>query len=125
MNSFLVVALMTFHFAWVFFNLTGFFWARRWPVLGKIHAAALGLTVSFFIFLGRCPVTDWEWRLRHGMGEAPRSGGFITHWLGRSAPLHISEEAVGWATIGLFLLSFWLHVARPWWKAKNKLGGLA
>lgn len=75
--------------------------------------------MSFFIFLGYCPVTVWEWHLRQGAGEESRSGGFITQWLAKHININVSGQLIGYVTIGLFLLSFWLHVLRPWWLSHN------
>jgi len=107
--------LMVLHLVWILFNITGFFWARRWPVLGKIHVLTLGLTVTFALTLGGCPMTDLEWAFRqkaHPLGSQ-NSGGFISQYLEKMIYINISDEIIFYITLGLFLLSFTLHILIP------------
>jgi hypothetical protein len=110
MNELLADALAVLHALWVLFNLTGFFWARRWPLAGKVHVATLGVTLLIFATLGDCPVTDLEWRLR---GRAP-GGSFISHYFEKFCTVAVASDAIGWATAALFVLSVYLHLWRPW-----------
>jgi hypothetical protein len=121
MYGILADVLTGLHLLWILFNLTGFFWALKWPVLGKVHIGTLGLTSSYFLILGGCPVTDLEWRLREKAlpGGAPE-GTFIGHYLERLVYLPIPqiEYMIAGVTFALFVLSVYLHIVRPWRKSR-------
>jgi hypothetical protein len=106
-------ALMLLHLLWVIFNVTGFFLALRWPILGKIHVTTLGISVLFALTLGYCPITQLEWKLRSSANPIqPEQGGFISNYIEKLIYVRVSDNVIFYITFGLLLLSMYLHLFR-------------
>ena len=70
------------HFAIVLFNLFG--WIPRRT--RKVHFACILITAaSWFILgiwfgIGYCPITDWQWDVKHKLGEHNLPPNFIEYY---------------------------------------------
>lgn len=84
------------HLVIVFFNLGG--WAI--PRFRKAHLIFVGITCFCWIILGiwygfgYCPVTDWQWQVKHKLGETNLPSSFITYLLNNKLGLGINETLI-------------------------------
>lgn len=71
-----------FHIAIIIFLMTGWIF----PQLRLAHLALILLTLGSWFILGRwlgrgyCPVSDWHWKIKEGLGTGRPSGTYI-HFL--------------------------------------------
>ncbi|MBV9345263.1 MAG: DUF2784 domain-containing protein [Gammaproteobacteria bacterium] len=79
--SLLADLLVTLHFAFVAFVVTGGLLAWRYPRLIALHLPALAWGVWVEVSSRVCPLTPLENQLRQRGGEAGYSGGFLAHYL--------------------------------------------
>lgn len=108
---------MAAHFAVIAFNVLGPLWCWRRPRWRVAHLACLGLTLLFFAWSGRCPLTDVEEALR---GERS-SEGFIERRLERLVYWDVRPGQVGTAAGVWFAL--WGGVYFRLWRRERALAG--
>ena len=74
-------AVAVVHLLAVALLLSGALLALRWPRLLPVHLVVAGSILAVNLAGADCPLTDLEQGLRDAAGEAPYSGGFISHYL--------------------------------------------
>ena len=74
-------AVAVVHLLAVALLLSGALLALRWPRLLPVHLVVAGSILAVNLAGADCPLTDLERALRDAAGEAPYSGGFISHYL--------------------------------------------
>ena len=74
-------AVAVVHLLAVALLLSGALLALRWPRLLPVHLVVAGSILAVNLAGADCPLTDLEQALRDAAGEAPYSGGFISHYL--------------------------------------------
>ena len=74
-------AVAVVHLLAVALLLSGALLALRWPRLLPVHLVVAGAILAVNLAGADCPLTDLEQALRDAAGEAPYSGGFISHYL--------------------------------------------
>ncbi len=124
--------LLIIHFAWaawmisgVVLAVLGFRWPRLWEWRTFRIAHLIGLVATAttpFWPGGLCPLTIWEWQLRHGQGDSPQIHSFIIHWLSKLLywdvdPLLLSILSAFGAVVTVVI--FYL---RPPWKSYRTQG---
>ena len=106
--------LMAAHAAVIAFNVLGPLWCYRRPRWRAAHLLSLGLTLGFFLTLGRCPLTDLERTLR---GET-HAVGFIERRLERVVYWDVQPGQIGAATGAWFALWAALYARR--WRRESR-----
>jgi Protein of Unknown function (DUF2784) len=81
--SLLADGLVIVHFAFTTFVVFGGFLTWRWRWTAFVHLPALVWGCWVEVSHTVCPLTPLENHLRSLAGEAPYSGGFLTHYLVR------------------------------------------
>jgi Protein of Unknown function (DUF2784) len=79
--QFLADLLLTIHFSFILFVVSGGLFALRYRRLVFLHLPALIWGVYVELAGRICPLTPWENRLRQMAGEEGYSGSFIEHYL--------------------------------------------
>ncbi len=74
-------AVAVVHLLAVALLLSGALLSLRWPRLLPLHLVVAGAILAVNLAGADCPLTDLEQALRDAAGEAPYSGGFISHYL--------------------------------------------
>ena len=74
-------AVAVVHLLAVALLLSGALLALRWPRLLPVHLVVAGSILAINLAGADCPLTDLELALRDAAGEAPYSGGFLSHYL--------------------------------------------
>lgn len=123
MSALLADLVALTHLAAVLFMLSGALLALRWPALLLPHAVVAGIILAVNLAGAACPLTELELELRAWAGEAPYSGGFISHYL--VEPWH-PEGVTPAVDRGIYavaltpnVLGYGLHAAR--WRRRRVL----
>lgn len=90
-------------------------WWRKWqwtrnPWLRWSHLSAILIVVLFSLFLGYCPLTEWEYMLRETTGEVYEQGSFVGRLLHRIIFLRLPE----WVFTPMYV-AFGVLVAATMW----------
>lgn len=89
------------HIGWVGVVLLAPLWAWNRPAWQAVHLAMIGVTLAFYFWIGRCPITDLEKSLLAGTsGAAAYSGPFIAQLVGRPIqPRTIGLGTLAWGVL--------------------------
>src|SRR3990167_10903844 len=74
-------AVLLLHLLFIAFALFGGLLVLRWRWLAWLHLPAVGWAVTVEALQLLCPLTPLENDLRHAVGQAGYSTGFIEHYL--------------------------------------------
>ncbi|MFG0633436.1 DUF2784 domain-containing protein [Pseudomonas sp. xss_2] len=73
--------LVLLHLAFILLVLSGGLLVLKWRAAVLIHLPALAWGLAVELLHLRCPLTDWENRMRAAAGDAGYQGGFIEHYI--------------------------------------------
>ena len=121
MLEILDVVLFCLHIAIILFNLFGWIWkATR-----KFHLFVVGVTLFSWLILGikfgfgYCFLTDWEWDIKHKLGEINLPASFIKYFLDTYTCIDFSARLVDLFTGVLFGLAITLTAYVNFFKTKS------
>jgi hypothetical protein len=109
---FLDILLTIVHLLVIGFNLFGWIWPRT----RKAHLVCVLLTAASWLVLGiwfgwgYCPITDWQWDVKHKLGEQNLPNSFIKYYADKLAGKEFDTgfidtvTAVSFAVAGLLSL---------------------
>jgi hypothetical protein len=126
--SLIADAILIAHCAFIAFVLggeacvvVGYFRKWRWVrnfAFRVCHLLAIGIVVVQAWANQICPLTAWENTLRAAASEAPYSGTFVEHWVGRVVYYDAPDWVftVVYSTFGVFVLFSWI-----WFKPGRRM----
>lgn len=123
MSSFYLLlsdAIMVIHFAWVAFNLFGFFFARKFPKIKILHIGTLTATAVLMLAEKPCPLTIWEQQLRRRIDPAlSYEESFLSHYLGKVIYIDAPPHTLTVLTSILALLAIFFYLILPFLKKRR------
>lgn len=107
---------LTFHSAWMLFNLFG--WAhpktRRWQLLTLTLTLLSWVGMGYWYGWGYCICTDWHWQVLRKMGETELPYSYISYLVERISgyrpPSQISEAAAVLGLVIPFCIALYLEM---------------
>jgi hypothetical protein len=88
------------HLLIIGFNLLGWIW----PSTRKLHFVVVCVTAGCWLLLGiwygigYCPLTDWQWKVKEGLGETNLPASFIKYFADKLSGYDISSVLIDWLT---------------------------
>lgn len=117
MYIFLDIFLTLVHLLVIGFNLTGWIWRRT----RKPHHWVLGATAASWLVLGipygwgYCFLTDWQWQVKHRLGQTGLPASFIKYFADEVTGRNFDPQLIDALTAGVFFLIIILTL----WKARR------
>ncbi len=104
---------LVLHTGLILFNLFGWAWRRTRPA----HLACATLTLGSWIVLGfwygfgYCPLTEWHWRVREGLGDSELPYSYLKFLFDRLTGLNVNARLVDAAAGASMAVVFPLSIA--------------
>ncbi|GMV92750.1 MAG: hypothetical protein AMXMBFR82_25280 [Candidatus Hydrogenedentota bacterium] len=104
---------LVLHTGLIFFNLFGWVWRRARP----FHLACATLTLGSWIVLGfwygfgYCPLTEWHWCVREGLGDSELPYSYLKFLFDRLTGLDVNARLVDAAAVASMAVVFPLSIA--------------
>lgn len=119
-HTFFADFIMLIHFAWVLFNLSGFFLVLKFPKLKAVHLSTLSITALIMLTGNICPLTLLEQHLKENAtpSSAYRTS-FLSHTIGKVLYISVQPSTITAITTLLLFIAIWSYIVYPWIK-KNK-----
>lgn len=99
--------LHALHIGIIALNLFGWMWARtrRASLACLLITAASWLGLGYFYGLGYCIITDWQWQVKHALGEGGLPASYIVYLLEQMGLRSINTNFVDGIVAGCFGMS--------------------
>lgn len=115
------ILLTIAHLLIIGFNLFGWIWAktRRAHFICVLLTAASWFVLGIWHGWGYCPVTDWQWDVKHALGERNLPSSFIKYYADKISGRGVDAGLVDLLT-GVFfgvaaLLSVYVNFLKKVW----------
>lgn len=116
------ILLTIVHLIIVGFNLFGWIPQKTRRLHFWFAMVTLGCWTILGIWfgLGYCPVTDWQWQIKHQLGEQNLPASFIKYFADKVTGMNISPTLIDVLTLGLFLIAIAISVKLNFFSKNEK-----
>lgn len=100
-------ALHALHLGIIALNLFGWMWARtrRASLACLLITAASWFGLGYFYGLGYCVITDWQWQIKHALGEVALPASYILYLLELLGMRNLNAAFIDGTVAGCFAMS--------------------
>ncbi len=102
-----IVVILINCFAWIHPK------TRKLHLIAFVSTSISWLGLGIFYGFGYCFLTDWQWQVKHKLGEHDLPDSYITYWLNNILSLSVDpklvDQVVMWVFICLVFISILVH----------------
>jgi len=103
----MILAIMLVHFGWIILLVGGTIYIYFNPAYVQWHLTLVTLTLLLNLFLGACPLTSWEERVREwGDNQIDYKGSFAATYVHRIFGVDLSEKQIMILMTGIKVVSY-------------------
>ncbi|MCX8064270.1 MAG: DUF2784 domain-containing protein [Candidatus Hydrogenedentes bacterium] len=106
--KFFDVFLTLIHILFIVFILVGWHFkgSRRIHFWSVVVVGVFWFICGFYYGFGYCPLTDYHWRIKEGLGEKDLPYSFIEYVVERLSGVDFNTDIINYVTLSIFLFVF-------------------